>query len=894
MNGSTAQQFDPRNWNGGLTQVNPWANSYAGDYPFVNFFLNTAEPKDIDVSTLNSHGLPTARTKLPLQYGADIPSVTEVPGDYILDWVGGGVQIALGGSTAVIVSVSSGCEQINGIAAVGTNCIITLKPTSNSQRILLDIQAVGTPELRQLRLYPASLASALGACARLNKPTCFNPRFEQALLNAPFGVIRFMDKGNGNVPGVATWADRTPVDYWSYASSYYPSSIVTTSRISPSTAAKYSLTPNKNFSLVDKVHIIARFGSATNSRETTVNTTVDVKAGSTLIFSSVPSYVIVGMHAYDTKQGNAIQPTATVASVTRTTVVLSCPAASHEPDNCIGSLNGSSVHSGDPIYFSPMLTIDGGKTYRPMANPGGSSTPINFSNAGYTLLTFDRDLNEWLCVGTGASNVGLKGGWPPEVMVQLANEVRAHPWLVAPTYSVDPPTDYTASLASYVKAELNSGLIPRFEGPNEVWNTSFYQTQYAFFKEFLRNGLPFDSNNAYGQWISQLCQTVSSVYANNRKFYQCIAGFAPIQGTVYGSKIQNDARLQSPTYVSRGGSAAYNWVTGLAFAPYWQSIFFETVPEVAWAYVYHSAAPSMRAALVKDFLAGSTPDYGGPGRNTISYFADGSNIASFPVYKSYIAAYRERGIPIAFEQYEGGYGTGGGGLGTQSTQYAPVLSVTSGNPTILTIAPNWRGYISGTALTISTSPEVGSLAVGLPVVCSGCAATTILTHRINNSTWSVNTSQSVGNPASPVAMTGDNAWDYIYNKVSLREAITTSIAKVCPALDNKRYSIISATKTTITIAADTTRGCPYDGMNGTAAYDNSPTYMDEFENAILTSPQLASYELKEMLSFRANGGTFPSFYELSGTGPWSVFYPNIYTTGATPKITAAREFQTTP
>jgi hypothetical protein len=49
-----------------------------------------------------------------------------------------------------------------------------------------------------------------------------------------------------------------------------------------------------------------------------------------------------------------------------------------------------------------------------------------------------------------------------------------------------------------------------------------------------------------------------------------------------------------------------------------------------------------------------------------------------------------------------------------------------------------------------------------------------------------------------------------------------------------------------------------------------------------------------MQSFYSNGGTFPSFYQMTGVGPWCVSCTDIYAPLGSSEVTAAQQFQVTP
>ena len=94
-------------------------------------------------------------------------------------------------------------------------------------------------------------------------------------------------------------------------------------------------------------------------------------------------------------------------------------------------------------------------------------------------LTYDADLDVWCAAAGGNTNHGIEFGVPPELLVELCNRVGAHPWLCFPMYALDPMTDYVTQLATYVRDHLDTGLVPRFECCNEIWNSIFANTGYA-------------------------------------------------------------------------------------------------------------------------------------------------------------------------------------------------------------------------------------------------------------------------------------------------------------------------------------------------------------------------------------------------------------------------------
>jgi hypothetical protein len=69
-----------------------------------------------------------------------------------------------------------------------------------------------------------------------------------------------------------------------------------------------------------------------------------------------------------------------------------------------------------------------------------------------------------------------RNGVPVEVMIALANELQADPWLTLPHAASD---DLVRAYAAAVKADLNPGLRVWVELSNEVWNGQFAQAAWA-------------------------------------------------------------------------------------------------------------------------------------------------------------------------------------------------------------------------------------------------------------------------------------------------------------------------------------------------------------------------------------------------------------------------------
>lgn len=70
----------------------------------------------------------------------------------------------------------------------------------------------------------------------------------------------------------------------------------------------------------------------------------------------------------------------------------------------------------------------------------------------------------------------MKNGAPVEVMVQLANATRSHPWFSMPHQADD---NYIRNFAAYVRDNLDPDLKVYVEYSNEVWNGMFGQNRWV-------------------------------------------------------------------------------------------------------------------------------------------------------------------------------------------------------------------------------------------------------------------------------------------------------------------------------------------------------------------------------------------------------------------------------
>lgn len=261
-----------------------------------------------------------------------------------------------------------------------------------------------------------------------------------------------------------------------------------------------------------------------------------------------------------TNSGNAYSvaaPSGWAGLVDKATVIIRFNANATQSGTC--SLNVGSTGTINILdRFSNALSVN------------ANSYPLGSSTTNLACLMYDATLNAWIKRGGDVSDnsMGLPSGVPPELMVQLCAEVGAHPYFVTPVYAADPFTDYMPSLATYCKNNGPSWMIPRFEGPNETWNSGFPSTNYGNNKATAYSW-GADYINWYGKVLSVLGQACATVYGigNLGKTYHVICG---IQTVTAGSS-GNDARLTSAKYIGTTPQSPYSATAGVAEAYRWTS-----------------------------------------------------------------------------------------------------------------------------------------------------------------------------------------------------------------------------------------------------------------------------------------------------------------------------------
>lgn len=252
--------------------------------------------------------------------------------------------------------------------------------------------------------------------------------------------------------------------------------------------------------------------------------------------------------------------------------------------------------------------------YGRVLSSGGNSYPVGGTWQSIATFVYDATLHAWIKFGgdVGMGSAGLLNGCPPELMVQLCAEVGAHPHFTTPMLAIDPATDYIPQLAAYCRDRGPSWMIPRFEGPNETWNSAagFLQTGYAVEKS-KAYGWGADYHNWYGKIMSVLGQAVGAAYGGDRTKYQVLCGVQTATGSSVGSTASSNDRLASTKYLVQSTppqspytkSPAFEWVTHICCAQYYSPSEYGTPQEASDAARYVAGSPSERALIAAAYAS---------------------------------------------------------------------------------------------------------------------------------------------------------------------------------------------------------------------------------------------------------------------------------------------------
>ena len=120
----------------------------------------------------------------------------------------------------------------------------------------------------------------------------------------------------------------------------------------------------------------------------------------------------------------------------------------------------------------------------------------------------------------------VEGGVPIEIMLELANRVKADPWFNMPHQATD---DYIENFARMVKDSLDRSLKVYLEYSNEVWNTNFSQGDWVEQQGIAEWSNDRSSNytkriNWHGKRTAQMCNIWKKVFGEQSDRVICVLG----------------------------------------------------------------------------------------------------------------------------------------------------------------------------------------------------------------------------------------------------------------------------------------------------------------------------------------------------------------------------------
>jgi hypothetical protein len=531
--------------NGGRSQNNfTFIYARRGDYPFINAMKLSEQPTFADGAAvpvtpdlLDADGYPLAIVHGGFHWNPNIAPGVVRPGNWIMTWDGSGTVLAgAGGSQLGTVtftgSITGNTLTISGLSGTiqpgqrvvggtvlpytfimsGSGTTYTVSKSQTATGItganggastssggvgagFFACTTNGTSE--QMEFTINSIGSPritnvqlfhVDDAALQASGEIFGTEFLRRVREANFGVLRFMVWHDNNTSNMTTWRTRKPASYMTYLGHQLNNSFYA--------------------------------GTASHT-------------GNVYVSSQFPA-----IHSSDgtawTSGGPKDKDTVHVAYTNSATTSGACSLSIGTSGVAINLLN----QHGGPVSESTVFY------------------PVGNSKHSLATLIYDADLAGWIQCGGNPTfgSVGISSYVPFEVCMELCQKVGAHPFFNAPYLSVDRATDFMAELAKYCKdytAANATWMIPRFEGPNETWNSTFYQTSYGGRKSLAHWGAG-DSLDAYGKWIANVGQMCAGVYGlgNLGITYHLLCGIQTSSG--YGA---SEEKLAANKYKTQSAAA---------------------------------------------------------------------------------------------------------------------------------------------------------------------------------------------------------------------------------------------------------------------------------------------------------------------------------------------------
>jgi hypothetical protein len=515
----------------------------------------------------------------------------------------------------------------------------------------------------------------------------------------------------------------------------------------------------------------------------------------------------------------------------------------------------------------------------------------------YGVLTYDGVLNVWIKKGADSS-IGrslFTSGWPPEIFLQFATAIGAHPWYSPPQFTVDGAagiTNYNTSLYNYVHVNGPSWMIPRFEVlPNEFWNGQFAATTSMTYHSVVYAGNAGWTQNIgifqiAGKIASVLGQAVNNEYggAVDGTKYQTIVGVQTFTFSQASGAANNAPRLTSTDYIAQSTpaqspytkSAAYNWATHVACAQYFTPGYYGTSFNTALAAANAGGAItgsiSGNQLTVTSVRVVTSPVFG-----TGSTLVQGPGVVPGTVISSGAAS------PYTLDR------TYANPVGSTNINYLASGYDTTAAQTFIDSATNnatFTGSISGAVLTASS--VTGSITTG-----SGSGGDFIMGSGVPG--FLQISSQSSGTTGK------DGNYNLSGSGGTVTSRAMTSNSVFSLPSENLMYAAVFAFAQTYTNSGGVKlKMNGYEGGYSPDYTSSGLSLTDRIAAAgktVTSSPGsvtgIYGYVLTNAQNFKAAGGEFPSLFQFTGISPsnnaWSAI-DDIYQPSPTPILDAYRDY----
>lgn len=460
----------------------------------------------------------------------------------------------------------------------------------------LTISAITTPPTK-IRLYRKEYESLINGSGATSY---FDPNFLTRIQG--FGYLRFMDWLRTNATRIVRWADRHTLNdlswtnlkqngAWSVGTATGDNTNLYTSSVSFPTLTDgqpllyYMAARPKQLTV----------SSVTRGNPTTIQFTTahNLSNGDKITYDNGSSGIGGTWGTVLTTLTNAgLPPDYTVTVTASDTVTIPLDSSAFTAPTVTN------------FFFHPEIRLTDGTTTKRCIRTGisnffnsewgaGRSYPSRFA------AVYDGNFDAFIVNGgnggDGSSDL-FYCGMPIEAIVALCNYLGAHPHICIPTMA---RADYSTQCATYVRDNLDSGLVPIFEYSNEVWNTGFTQTGYATADAVRRYGSSYNSfSNGYPILASQMADAVTAVFGGSRSY---INGFA-----LQGAGGWSDTRARGPSvWNGNDNTFCMKKFDVVFFAPYfagpWAS---SSLGAVAPAYGANSPVPYTLTNAISDYLLG--------------------------------------------------------------------------------------------------------------------------------------------------------------------------------------------------------------------------------------------------------------------------------------------------